>query len=74
MQKYFLKCRQKKGGRLVFTNMLIAHYEEIEEIIRDMKYSLEKHKIRIGVQCIQHPKVVKIGYILFLIPKVDIVE
>ena len=40
----------------------------------DTKYSLERYKMRIGVQCMQHSKVVKIGYIQFLIPKADIIE
>ena len=40
----------------------------------NVKYSLERYKIRIGVQYIQHSEVVKIGYILFLAPKVDIME
>ena len=74
IQKYFPKDRPKKGGRLVFTNVLIAYNEEIEDITSDVKYSLDRYKIRIGVQCIQYSEVVKIGYILFLIPKVDITE
>ena len=49
MQKYFSKGRPKKGRGLVFTNVLITHDEEIEDIISDVKYSLERHKIRIGV-------------------------
>ena len=74
MQKYFPKDRPKRGDRLVFANVLLVHNEEIEEIIRDAKYSLERYKIMIGVQCMQHLEVVKIGYILFLMPKVDISE
>ena len=49
MQKYFLKGRPKIGSGLVSTNILIAHDKEIKEIIRDMKYSLERYKIRIRV-------------------------
>ena len=74
MQKYYPKGRPKREGRLVFTNVLLVYNEEIEEIIKDVKYSLERYKIRIGVQCIQYPEVMKIGYILFLTSKVDIVE
>ena len=74
MQKYFPKGRPKRGDKLVFTNILIAHDKGIEEIIRDMKCSLERHEIRIEVQCMQYPKVVKIRRVLFLIPKVDITE
>ena len=58
----------------MFTNMLIVHDKEIKNTISNAKYSLERYKIRIGVQHMQHPKVVKIGYILFLTPKVDITE
>ena len=47
IQKYFPKGRPKRGGGLVFMNMLIVYDEEIEEIIRDMKYSLEMYKIKI---------------------------
>ena len=50
MQKYFPKGRPKRGGRLVFTNILLVCDEEIEKIIRDVKYSLERYKIRIEVQ------------------------
>ena len=60
MQKYFSKSRLKRGDRLVFINVLIAHNEEIEEVIRDVKHSLERCKIRIEVQCMQYPEVVKI--------------
>ena len=74
MQKYYPKGRPKREGRLVFTNVLLVYDEEIEEIIKDVKYSLERCKIRIGVQCIQYPEVMKIGYILFLTSKVGIVE
>ena len=49
IQKYFPKDRPKRGDRLVFTNTLIVHDKEIEEIIKNVKYSLERHKIRIGV-------------------------
>ena len=49
MQKYFLKGRLKREDRLVFTSVLLAYNKEIEEIIRNVKYSLERHKIRIGV-------------------------
>jgi hypothetical protein len=54
--------------------MLIVHDKEIKNTISNAKYSLERYKIKIGVQHMQHPKVVKIGYILFLIPKADIIE
>ena len=74
MQKYYPKGRPKREGKLVFTNVLLVYDKEIEEIIKDVKYSLERCKIRIGVQCIQYPEVMKIGYILFLTSKVDIVE
>ena len=74
MQKYFSKGRSKKGKGLVFTNVLIAHDKEIEDIMSNAKYSLERHKTRIGVQCMQHHEVVKIGYILFLILKAGIIE
>ena len=73
MQKYFPKGRPKKVGGLVFTNILIAYDKEIEKISRDVKHSLERYKIRIEVQCMQHPKVVKIDCILFLILKIDII-
>ena len=49
MQKYFPKGRDKRGERLVFANMLLVHNEEIEEIIRNVKCSLERSKIRIRV-------------------------
>ena len=51
MQKYFSKGRLKKRGGLVFANILFVHNKEIEEITRDTKSSLEKCKIRLGVQC-----------------------
>ena len=74
IQKYFSKGRPKRGGGLVFTNILLVHNEEIKEIIRDIKHILERHKIRIGVQCMQYPEVVKIRCILFLMPKIEIIE
>ena len=37
IQKYFSKSRLKRGKQLVFANILLAHDEEIEKIIRYVK-------------------------------------
>ena len=52
IQKYFPKGRLKKGGGLALANILLVYDKEIDKIIRDMKHSLERCKIRIGMQCI----------------------
>ena len=54
--------------------MLLAYAKEIEGIIKDIKYHLEKCKARLGVQYALYCKVVKISYILFSITEVDILE
>ena len=72
LQKYFLKGKPKRGGGTVFTNFLLLHDEEIEDMIIDMKDGMEAFNTKIGKQRVQHHDVVKLGYIMFLTPKIEL--
>jgi len=72
LHKYFPKGRPKRGGGTVFTNFLLLHDEEIDDIIMDMKDAMEAHNPKIGKQRIQHHSVAKLGYIMCLTTKIEI--
>ena len=71
LQKYFPKGKPKKEGGTVYTNILILHKEDIEDMITDMKDGLEAYNPRIGKQRIQHYDVAKLGYIMCLLTKIE---
>ena len=71
LQKFFPKGRPKRGGGTVFTNILVLHNELIEDMIMDMKDGLAAYNPRIGKQRIQHYNVVKLGYIMCLLTKIE---
>ena len=48
LQKFFPKGQPKRGGDTVFTNILILHNEEIEDMIMDVKDGLSARNPRIG--------------------------
>ena len=60
IQKYFLKGRPKKVGGTVFTNILIAHNEDIDNMLEELRRSLERYNRKIRKQRIQHCNAVKI--------------
>ena len=72
LQKYFPRGKPKRGGGTVFTNFLLLHDEEIEDMIIDMKDGMEAFNTKIGKQRVQHHDVVKLGYIMFLTPKIEL--
>ena len=72
LQKYFPKGKPKRGGGTVFTNFLLLHDEEIDDMIIDMKDGMEAFNPKIGKQRVQHHDVVKLGYIMFLTPKIEL--
>ena len=41
-------------------------------MIIDLKDSLQSYNTKIGKQCIQYHDIAKLGYILYLTPKIDI--
>ena len=57
---------------MVFTNFLLLHDEEIDDMIIDMKDGMEAFNTKIGKQRVQHHDVVKLGYIMFLMPKIEL--
>ena len=71
LQKFFPKGRPKRGGGTVFTNILLLHNENIEDMILDMKDSLAAYNPKIGKQRIQHYNVAKLGYIMCLLTKIE---
>ena len=72
LQKYFFRGRPQKLGGTVFTNVLIGHDEDIKDIMLDIKECMEQYNLKIGQQRVQHPEVIKLGYILYLTPKIDL--
>ena len=72
LQKYFLKGKPKHGGSTVFTNFLILYDKEVDDMIIDMKDGMEAFNIKIDKQRVQHYDVAKLGYIIFLIPKIEL--
>ena len=71
LHKFFLKGRPKQGGGIVCTNMLILHNEKIEDMILDMIDGVIAHNPKIGKQRKQHYNVVKLGYIMCLLTKIE---
>ena len=71
VQKFFLKSQPKRGGATVFTNMLILHNENIEDMMLDMKDSVIACDPKIGMQRIQHYNVAKLGYVMCLLTKIE---
>ena len=72
LQKFFPKGRPKRGGGTVFTNILLLHNENIEDIILDMKDGMTSYNPKIGKQRIQHYNVTKLGYIMCLVTKIEL--
>ena len=56
----------------MFTNLLLLHYERIEDIILDMNDAMEACNPKIGKQRIQHRSVANLGHIMCLITKIEI--
>ena len=72
LQKYFPKGKPKRGGGTVFTNFLILHDKEVNDIVIDMKDGIETFNAKIGKQRVQHYDVAKLGYIMFLTLKIKL--
>ena len=72
LQKYFPKGKPKHRGGTVFTNFLILHDEEVDDVIIDMKDGMEAFNVKIGKQRVQYYDVAKLGCIMFLMPKIEI--
>ena len=72
LQNYLFCGRPQKMGVTVFTNVLIGHDEDIKDIMLEIKECMEQYNLKIGKQRVQHPEVIKLGYILYLTPKIDL--
>ena len=72
LHKHFPKGKPKRGGGTIFTNCLILHDEEIDDIILDLKEGVNSSNPRIGKQRVQHHDVAKLGYVMCLTTKVEI--
>ena len=72
LQKYFPKDNPKCRGGTVFINFLILHNEEVDNMIIDMKDGIEAFNAKIGKQRVQHYDIAKLGYIMFLTPKIEL--
>jgi hypothetical protein len=72
LQKYFPKGKLKHGDGMVFTNFLILYDEEVDDMIIDMKDGMEAFNTKIGKQRVQYYDVAKLGYIMFLTPKIEL--
>ena len=72
LQKYFPKGKPKHGGGIVFTNFLILHDEEVDNMIIDMKDGMKAFNAKIGKQRVQYYNIAKLSYIMFLTPKIEL--
>ena len=72
LHKYFPKGKPKRGGGTIFTNCLILHNEDIDDIILDLKEGINSYNPRIGRQRVQHHDVVKLGYMMCLTTKIEL--
>ena len=61
LQKHFLKGKPKRGGRTALTNLLLLHEEDIEDMMLDVKDSMQECNPKLGKKRFQHYKVVKLG-------------
>ena len=55
----------------MFTNLLLLYNEKIEDIILDMKGSVEACNPKISKQMIQHHNVAKLGHVMCLLTKIE---
>ena len=74
LQNYFYCSKPQKMEGTVFANVLIRHNKEIADIMLDINEGIDQNNLKIGKQEVQHPDVVKLGYILYLTPKIDVQE
>ena len=72
LHKYFPKGKPKQGGGTIFTNCLILHNEEIDDIILDLKDGTNSCNPRTGKQRVQHHNVAKLGHMMCLATKAEI--
>ena len=72
--KFFHRGKPKNDGNRVHTNIRILHAECIQSIISDLRYELETEEITLELQQVQHYDVIKIGYILEMMDKINLQE
>lgn len=72
LHKYFPKGKPKRSGGTIFTNCLILHNEDIDDIILDLKEGINSYNPRIGRQRVQHHDVVKLGHMMCLTTKIEL--
>ena len=48
MQKYFPEGKPKQEGGTIFMNLLLLHNEKIDDVILDMKDSVQKFNPKLG--------------------------
>ena len=70
-QQFFHRGKPKSDGSKIYTNMRILHKVDMLDIIVNLRYELEVEDINIGLQRVQHHDVVKVGYILGMLEKID---
>ena len=71
IQKLFQKGRTKKLCGTVFTNVFISQNKDIENMLEDLKSSIERCDGKIGKQRIQHHDEKNIGFILHLLTNIE---
>ena len=72
LHKYFLKGKPKSSVGTIFTNCLILHNEDIDDIILDLKEGMSSNNPKIGKQRVQHHDAVKLGYVMCLTTKIEL--
>ena len=59
---------------MIYTNVRILHTVDSQDVIGDLKYELEAEEINVGMHCVQHHDVVKLGCIFDMINKIDKID
>ena len=52
LHKYFPKDKPKRGSSTIFTNYLILHIEEIDDMMLDMKDEMNSRNAKISKQIV----------------------
>ena len=69
LQKYFPKGKPKREGGTIFTNLLLLHDKKVDDMMLDMKDSMQKCNLKLGKQRVQYYNAVMLGHVWCLSTK-----
>ena len=70
--QFFHEGRPRNGGSKICTNLRFLRLEDVQTIMDDLNHKLKEEDITLGLKRVQHHDVVKIGYTLRMMDKIDL--